>query len=81
MRKGYITKERSLADKREYHLDVTEKYMQDYGITYDYMNVVMRRIRERFSEAEVKELEGILDVISGELMPEVKINRKFDDKA
>lgn len=55
--------------------------MQDYGITYDYMNVVMRRIRERFSEAEVKELEGILDVISGELMPEVKINRKFDDKA
>jgi DNA-binding MarR family transcriptional regulator len=81
VRKGYITKERSLADKREYHLDVTEKYMQDYGITYDYMNVVMRRIRERFSEAEVKELEGILDVISGELMPEVKINRKFDDKA
>ena len=73
VRKGYITKERSLADKREYHLDVTEKY--------DYMNVVMRRIRERFSAAEVKELEGILDVISGELMPEVKINRKFDDKA
>ena len=72
---------RSESDKREYHLDVTEKYMQDYGITYDYMNVVMRRIRERFSAAEVKELEGILDVISGELMPEVKINRKFDDKA
>ena len=40
VRKGYITKERSLADKREYHLDVTEKYMQDYGITYDYMNAV-----------------------------------------
>ena len=68
----------STEDKREYHLDVTEKYMKDYGITYDYMNVVMRRIRERFSAEEVKALEGVLDVIATELMPEVKLNRTFE---
>lgn len=80
VRKGYISKMRSVEDKREYHLEVTEKYMKDYGITYDYMNVVMRRIRERFSEAEVEKLEGILDVISTELMPEVKLARSFEQE-
>lgn len=80
VRKGYITKERSAEDKREYHLEVTEKYMEDYGITYDYMNVVMKRIRERFSEKEVAELESILDIISSELMPEVKLARSFELK-
>ena len=78
LRKGYITRVRSTEDKREYHLNVTEKYMKDYGITYDYMNVVMKRIRERFSPEEVEQLEEILDVISTELMPEVKLNRNFD---
>lgn len=78
VRKGYITRVRSTEDKREYHLNVTEKYMKDYGITYDYMNVVMKRIRERFSPEEVEQLEEILDVISTELMPEVKLNRNFD---
>jgi len=52
--------------------------MKDYGITYDYMNVVMKRIRERFSEQEVQALEGILDIISTELMPEVKLTRNFE---
>lgn len=78
VRKGYIIKEQSAEDKREYHLQVTEKYMKDYGITYDYMNVVMKRIRERFSEQEVQALEGILDIISTELMPEVKLTRNFE---
>ena len=42
------------------------------------MNIVMRRIRERFSAEEVKALEGVLDVIATELMPEVKLNRTFE---
>ncbi len=77
IRKGYVTKTQSKEDKREYLLDVTDKYMRDYGVTYDYMNVVMARIRERFSIEEVKQLENILTVISQELMPEVVINRQF----
>jgi len=77
VRKGYLRKVRNEEDKREYHLEVTEKYMCEYGITYDYMNVVMERIRGRFSEAEVEHLEEILDVIGNELMPEVTLGRKF----
>ncbi|MCI8609297.1 MAG: MarR family transcriptional regulator [Firmicutes bacterium] len=79
VRKGYVIKQQSDDDKREYHLDVTEKYMNDYGITYDYMNVVMKRIRQRFSQEEVAQLEHVLKVISEELMLEVPLNRKFDE--
>ncbi len=76
IKKGYVNKVQSETDKREYHLEVTEKYMKTYGVTYDYIGTVMKRIRERFSPDEVKELEKILGVIDDELMPEVKIEEK-----
>ena len=78
VRKGYLQKVRNEEDKREYHLEVTEKYMEDYGITYDYMNVVMSRIRQRFTEEEISQIEYMLDVIGSELMPEVTLGRKFE---
>ena len=71
VKKGYVRKVRSEEDKREYHLEVTDKYMKTYGVTYDYIGTVMKRIRERFSPEEVEELEEILGVIDDELMPEV----------
>ena len=73
VKKGYVNKVRSEEDKREYYLEVTDKYMQTYGVTYDYIGTVMKRIRERFSPEQVKELEDILGVIDDELMPEVEL--------
>ena len=64
---------RSEQDKREYYLEVTDKNMQTYGVTYDYIGTVMKRIRQRFSPEQVAELEDILGIIDDELMPEVKI--------
>ncbi len=78
VRKGYLRKVRNEEDKREYHLEVTEKYMEDYGITYDYMNVVMERIRKRFSAEEVAHMDHMLEIIGSELMPEVTLGRKFE---
>ena len=76
VKKGYVNKVQSETDKREYHLEVTDKYMQTYGVTYDYIGTVMKRIRERFSPEEVEELEEILGVIDEELMPEVSSKGK-----
>ena len=76
VKKGYIRKVQSEEDKREYHLEVTEKYMATYGVTYDYIGKVMKRIRERFSPEQVEELEEILGVIDDELMPEVQIDEE-----
>lgn len=75
IKKGYIRKVQNEHDKREYHLEVTEKYLSYYGITYDYIEVVMGRIRTRFSPEEVEKLEEMLKVISEELMPEVNTKR------
>ena len=72
IKKGYIKKVQSQEDKREYHLEVTEKYKNYYNISYDYVNVVMERIKERFSEDELKTLETILSVMSDELMSEIE---------
>ena len=70
IKKGYITKERSQQDKREYHLSVTEKCLDYYDISYSYVKEVVARLRERFPPEEVARIEAVLEVISRELMPE-----------
>ena len=45
IKKGYITKERSQQDKREYHLSVTEKFLDYYDISYSYVKEVVARLR------------------------------------
>lgn len=70
IRKGYIEKVNSIIDRREYHLRTTAKFWNYYAINQNYINTVMQRIRERFSEEETKQLETMLSVISRELMTE-----------
>lgn len=72
VKKGYLKKIRSEKDKREYHLEVTDKYLEYYNISYQYIGTVMERIGERFSEEELEVLERILNIVSDELMPEIK---------
>lgn len=76
IKKGYITKERSTQDKREYHLAVTEKYMDYYGISYDYVKLVVERARRRFPPEDIAKLEEMLRVISQELMPEIPLPQR-----
>ena len=71
VQKGYVEKRQSQEDKREYHLVATQKYLDYYNISYHYLNTVMSRIRARFSPEDVAKLEGMLEIISRELMPEV----------
>jgi len=68
--KGYIKKVNSSTDKREYHLVTTDKFQTYYAISQSYANLVMGRIRERFSREETEQFENMLFVISQELMPE-----------
>lgn len=72
IKKGYLNKIQSENDKREYHLEVTDKYLEYYNITYNYMDVVMKRIEDRLEPDELKTLEKVLKIIDEELMPEVK---------
>lgn len=72
IKKGYLERQNSIVDRREYHLILSEKY-------YTYMNLyancemtVMRRVLERFPEEDVAVFDRILQVMSAELMPECK---------
>ena len=73
IQKGYIRKERSPEDKREYHLAVTQKYIDYYNINYRYLNTVIDRIQDRFPPEDVQRLDEMLRIISTELMPEIQI--------
>ncbi len=76
IKKGYLRKVQSEEDKREYYLEVTEKYIDYYNITYNYIGEVMKRMEGRFSEEELRVIENALNIISDELMPEFEIRRE-----
>ena len=73
IRKGYINKVQSQEDRREYHLEVTQKYIDYYNISSRYTDLVMDRICRRFTPEECEKLTEMLDIVSHELMPEVNI--------
>ena len=73
VKKGYIRKIQSPSDRREFHLEVTQKYIDYYNISSNYMSEVMDRIMARFSPEDCGKLEEILTVVSRELLPEVPL--------
>ena len=73
MKKGYLEKIQSTEDKREYHLYVTQKYLDYYNISYQYLNTVLNRLEGRFSQEELEVVKRGLKVMDEELMPEIPI--------
>ena len=73
MKKGYLKRLQSETDKREFHPEVTEKYLNYYNISYNYMEIVMRRIEERFTPEEIRTLVKVLQIMDEELMPEIQL--------
>ena len=71
IRKGYVEKVQSPSDRREYHLVPTQKYMDYYNVSSNYIETVMNRVTARFTPEECARLEEILRIVSRELMPEV----------
>ena len=76
VRKGYIRKVQSRQDRREYRLEVTQKYIDYYNISSSYIMEVMDRMTQRFSAEECEKFNEMLEIISRELMPEVNISEK-----
>lgn len=70
IRKGYIERENSPVDHREYHLVLSDKYYKYIGLLSSYESTVMQRIEQHFPAEDVQKLDGMLAEISRELMPE-----------
>ena len=76
IRKGYIVKENSDTDRREYHLKLSDKFYSYNGLMQSYIDTVMARIHERFTSEELATFEHVLAVMSDELMPECDVPEK-----
>ena len=70
IKKGFIRKEQSPDDKREYHLVVTDKYYQYYDLTSGYLSGVVRRLCERFEPERLRLIVEVLRVMNDELLSE-----------
>ena len=72
IKKGYLERQNSTVDRREYHLILSEKYYTYMNLYANYELIVMRRVAERFPPEDVAVFDRILQVMSEELMPEGK---------
>ena len=70
IRKGYLERENSQTDRREYHLVLSEKYYNYIGLLTSYEQVVMERVKKRFPPDVIDRADKMLEIISEELMPE-----------
>ena len=70
IRKGYLERENSQSDRREYHLVLSEKYYNYIGLLTSYQQVVMERVKERFPPDVIDRADKMLEIVSEELMPE-----------
>lgn len=61
--KGYIRKVLSTTDRREYYLEVTDKFSNTYGINSPFSTELMKGIREEFTEEEIEQMEKLLQKI------------------
>lgn len=77
VKKGYLRKVQSENDKREYHLEVTDKYLNYYNLSSSYVKIVTDRMKERFEPEELKVFEKVLQITSEELMAETNV-KKFE---
>ena len=75
IRKGYLEKVQSPSDRREYHLRPTQKFHNYYNISSAYLQEVMDRVKARFAPEEVARLDGMLQIVGQELMPEVALKQ------
>ncbi len=58
--KGYVRKVLSEDDRREYFLEVTDKFSRNYGMNASFNAQLMSGIREKFTEDEIALLEKMI---------------------
>ena len=75
IKKGYVKKLQSDTDKREFYLDVTEKYYRYYNINEKYLDIVEERLKNELSPEEFKMFNDTLKKIYYEMMPEVNLDK------
>lgn len=78
--KGYVKRTQSQVDKREFYLEVTEKFYDYDEFRNEYIKEVFQRVENEFNEEELELIENLLTKMTNDLMPEIasfKDNLRF----
>ncbi len=70
IKKGYLERQNSQIDRREYHLVLSEKFYHYAGLLSAYEQTVIQRMMDRFSPEDLAKFDEMLRIVSAELMPE-----------
>ncbi len=65
--KGYIKRVQSQTDKREYHLEFTDKYYGYAALDRDYLKKVTEKMNEVLTEQQLKELTEIISIVQSNM--------------
>ncbi|MDO5719048.1 MAG: MarR family transcriptional regulator [Tissierellia bacterium] len=71
VKKGYVKKIQSTEDKREFYLEVTDRFHNYYDMKNRYIKEVLKRLEKKISPEKLRDFEEILSLMNRELMPEV----------
>ena len=71
IKKGYVEKVQSDTDKREFYLDVTDKFYRYYNINEKYLDIVEERLKKELSKEEFEMFNNTLKKIYKDMMPEM----------
>ena len=74
IKKGYLYKQRSEADRRESYLYTTERYAEYQRLSDSYINTILRRIEQNCSPEDVAAFARVISTMNNELMPEVELH-------
>ena len=67
IQKGYVVKEPSADDKREFRLTLTEKYYNYIGLYEDGLREYVSRLESNYSERQIESFEAVLSRVEEEI--------------
>ena len=76
IKKGYVEKVQSDMDKREFYLDVTDKFYRYYNINEKYLDIVEERLKKELSKEEFEMFNNTLKKIYKDMMPEMDSDKE-----
>ena len=71
IKKGYVQKVQSDTDKREFYLDVTERFYRYYNINEKYLDIVEDRLQKELSPEEFKMFNDTIKKIYHEILEDL----------
>lgn len=72
IKKGYLKKQNSHTDRREYHLVLSDKYYNYNDLMLSYVKTVIGRVEESFTKEEIEQFSSMLSRIADNMMPEAE---------